>query len=92
LHDPSSFAIFAPKVEAMATITLEYNGRNKTAKEALDQLLTLGLFKKRTGPQEVSQTKEPNARLRNAIEEAERGDVIHCGSYENYLRMTGGNA
>jgi hypothetical protein len=79
----------------MPTVTLTYNGRNKLAQEALDNLLTLGFFKKRTHIPKSRRPKSgadlthtPNARLRKAIEEAERGELIHCGSFENYLRMT----
>jgi hypothetical protein len=70
----------------MKAITLEYNPRNKTAGRIIDLILAMDVFK-------VREREPAGAELtRRAMEEVKRGDVIHCGSYEDYLKKTGGNA
>ncbi len=74
----------------MATITLKYDARNHLAKKTIDYILSLGVF-------EMTKTQSSHAKsgaeiTREAIEAVERGDYIVCDSYEDYLRMTGGNA
>jgi hypothetical protein len=85
----------------MTSITLEYDARNPAAQKALENLLSMGFFRKKLVFkrffEDVGDTariifRRPGAKLRKAIRDVERGDVIHCGSYENYLKMTGGNA
>jgi hypothetical protein len=84
----------------MASITLTYDKQNPAAREALDDLLLLGIFRRKLifkrFFEDVGDTvriilRRPGAKLRKAIRDVERGDVIHCGSYENYLKMTGGD-
>jgi hypothetical protein len=88
----------------MATITLKYNARNQMAQKTLDYVLSLGIFERKTGLDDTLEnvargrfatdraSQKPGGSLRKALKEVDRGEVIHCGSYENYLRMTGGNA
>jgi aerobic-type carbon monoxide dehydrogenase small subunit (CoxS/CutS family) len=67
----------------MATITLEYNARNRTANRIIDVIMAMNnVFKVKTPA-----TK--NASLtRKAIEDVEKGNIITCGSYEDYLKLT----
>ncbi len=66
----------------MATITLEYNGRNGFAQKLIDTVLASKLFA----------VVEPNTQARNknfektlkAIDEIKSGKVIHCKTFEDY--------
>ncbi len=66
----------------MATITLEYNGRNGFAQKLIDTVLASKLFA----------VVEPNTQTRNknfektlkAIDEIKSGKVIHCKTFEDY--------
>ncbi len=55
----------------MATVTLEYDGRNPIAKKTMDYILSLGVFKKK----EVSKIeKSPyNPKFVKKIKNAEKG-------------------
>ena len=67
----------------MATITLEYNARNSTAKKIIDVIMAMDrVFKIKT----TVQTN--NILTRKAIEDVEKGNLITCGSYEDYLKHT----
>ena len=68
----------------MATITLEYNVRNRTATKIIDIILAMNdVFRVKT------RDKATNISLtRNAIQDAENGNVVTCDSYEDYLRQT----
>lgn len=67
----------------MATITLEYNARNRTANRIIDVIMAMNnVFKVKT-------PATTNASLtRKAIEDVEKGNIITCGSYEDYLKQT----
>ena len=71
----------------MTRITLEYNARNRTAKRIIEMIRSLdNIFKvKEHDPHAAELT-------RKAIREAERGEVVTCDSYEDYLEKTGGDA
>ncbi|MCQ2959570.1 MAG: hypothetical protein MJ198_05205 [Bacteroidales bacterium] len=62
----------------MATIVLNYDGRNKVAEAMINNLLLTGIFK--------TKSEEPNSATKKAIEEARKGKVIHCGSFDNYKK------
>ncbi len=71
----------------MTRITLEYNTRNKTARQIIEMIRSLdNVFK--------VQEHDPRAaeRTRKAIEEVEQGCVVNCESYEDYLKKTGKHA
>jgi len=67
----------------MATITLEYNARSSTASRIIDVIMAMD---------NVFKVKTPVANNRSithkAIEDVEKGNVITCGSYEDYLKQT----
>lgn len=66
----------------MATITLSYNGRNKTAQAVIKFIESLGIFK-------VLKDDEPNDTTIRAIEEVKRGHTYKASSLNdmlNYLR------
>ena len=60
----------------MASMTLEYDGRNTAIKKALDLIFYLGAM-----------VAQPKTKKRNAVEEAlmevERGEIVECGSVED---------
>jgi len=68
----------------MATITLEYNARNSAANKIIDIIIAMdNVFKVKT------HIKPSNINLtRKAIQDVEKGNVIVCESYEDYLRQT----
>ena len=74
----------------MATVTLNYNTRNLQAKNVLNYILSTGWFmidnieKKRV--YKIKKTK--NSTTQEALFDAINGNVIDCGSYENYLKTT----
>ena len=61
----------------MASITLEYDGRNTAIKKALDLILYLGA--------RVAQpkTKKKKNEVEKALIEVERGEVVECSSVED---------
>jgi hypothetical protein len=68
----------------MATLTLEYNPRNSTAKKIIDFIFSMdSVFDIKTP------AKESNLNVTlNAIKEAEAGDVTVCESFDDYLKKT----
>ena len=62
----------------MATIVLNYDGRNRIAGSMLRDLLQTGLFN--------TESEIPNSATAKAIDEARAGKVIYCGNFENYKR------
>jgi uncharacterized membrane-anchored protein YitT (DUF2179 family) len=68
----------------MATITLEYNSRNNVASRIIDIITPMyNDLKIKT------HASTSNSSLtRKAIQEVEKGNVITCGSYEDYLKLT----
>ena len=68
----------------MASITLEYNARNSVAKKIIEFIVSMdNVFKVKTHTRS-------NARnlTRDAIQDVEKGNVIACGSYDDYLKRT----
>jgi UDP-glucose 6-dehydrogenase len=61
--------------QTMATITLEYDGRNSAIKQLIGLLLTLGA-KELKGYDETMQ----------AISDYRNGNVTVCDSFEDYLK------
>ena len=59
----------------MATITLEYDGRNRIIKQLIDVLLAVG-----------AKEKKGYAQTMQAIAEFERGETTVCDSFEDYLK------
>jgi len=71
------------KYKNMATVTLEYNPRNSTASKILDVIMAMdNVFKVKTP------VKTSSYLTRKAIEDVEKGNIITCGSYEDYLKQT----
>jgi len=68
----------------MATITLEYNVRNKAANRILDVIRAMdNVFKVK------SDVKNGNIEItRKAIQDVEKGNVVTCASFEDYLKQT----
>ena len=61
----------------MAIITLEYDGRSTAIKKLIEVILSLG----------AKQVKsEPNAITQKAIQDAMNGNVIHCDSFEDFVK------
>ncbi len=68
-------------------ITLEYNARNQTANRIVDIILSMDrVFKVET------HEKQPRRLTRKALQEAEKGGLTVCKSYEEYLNKPGRNA
>lgn len=65
----------------MKTITLRYDEHDPSAVEAIDTMLSKGLFRTRRWSLGAWRT-------RRAIRDIERGKVIRCGSFEEYVKMT----
>ena len=67
----------------MATLTLEYNPRNRTARKIIDIIMAMDdVFKVKT-------LVTTNGNLtRKAMEGVEKGNIITCESYEDYLKQT----
>ena len=59
----------------MATITLEYDGRNSAIKQLIGVLITLGA-KEKKGYDDTLQ----------AINDVRKGNVTVCDSFEDYLK------
>jgi hypothetical protein len=67
----------------MATITLEYNARSSTASRIIDVIMAMdNVFKIKTP------AKTNGSLTCKAIEDVEKGNIITCGSYEDYLKQT----
>jgi hypothetical protein len=68
----------------MATITLEYNARNKLANRIIDIILAMdNVFKVK------NHEKTSNVYLtQKAIQDAENGNIVVCESYDDYLKYT----
>jgi septum formation inhibitor-activating ATPase MinD len=67
----------------MATITFEYSARNRTASRIIDVIMAMDrVFKVKTP------VRANNILTRKAIEDVEKGNVITCESYEDYLQQT----
>ena len=67
----------------MATLTLEYNPRNRTARKIIDVIMAMdNIFKVKT-----SITTNSNL-TRKAMEDVEKGNIITCETYEDYLKQT----
>ena len=68
----------------MATITLEYNARNRVANRIIEIIIAMdNVFKIKTHA-----ATSAGAFTRKAIEDVENGNVITCDSYEDYLKHT----
>ena len=68
----------------MATITLEYNARNRVANRIIDIIIAMdNVFKVKTHA-----TTNAGALTRKAIQDVEKGNVITCETYEDYLKQT----
>jgi len=68
----------------MATITLEYNTRNRIANKIIEIILSMdNIFKVK------NHSKSLNNNLTiKAIQDVENGNIITCGSYEDYIKVT----
>ena len=68
----------------MATITLEYNGRNGFAQKLIDTVLASKLFAV-VEPHAHKETRNKNfEKTLKAIDEIKSGKVIHCKTFEDY--------
>ena len=69
----------------MASITLNYDGHNPIARKSLDYILSLGVFDVESHG--IENAKSPGARkTRRAIRDVERGNVIKCGSFDDFVK------
>ena len=68
----------------MATLTLEYNVRNSVANKIIDIIIAMdNVFKVK------SHVKTSNRTLTyKAIQDAEKGNVVTCDCFEDYLKHT----
>ena len=62
----------------MATITLEYDGRNIVFKKLIEAFIALGATAK-------VEKKKPNG-LDKAIEDIEKGRVTECKDFDDFLK------
>ena len=70
-----------PKGEKiMATITLSYNGRNKTAQAVVKFVESLGVFK-------ILKDDEPNQTTVKAIEDVKAGKTYKASSVDDMLNF-----
>ncbi len=64
----------------MATLTLNYDGRNKAARSVIDVLRSLDFFS----------ISEPTTHRKNSVQrsldEFERGETTVCDTFEDYLK------
>lgn len=68
----------------MATITLEYNSRNSVANKIIDIIIAMDkVFKVKTHI-----TTSNRVRTQMAIDDVEKGNVISCESFDDYLKQT----
>lgn len=63
----------------MATISLEYDGRNVIAQKAMDFILSLGVFRK------VETLNSAERKTLKAIQEIEDGKGTVCNTFDDYL-------
>ena len=63
----------------MATISLEYDGRNTIAQKAMDFILSLGVFRK------VEKLNAAEKKTLKAIQEIEKGKGTVCNTFDEYL-------
>ena len=63
----------------MATISLEYDGKNIIAQKAMDFILSLGVFHR------VDTLNSAEKKTLKAIQEIENGKGTVCNTYEEYL-------
>ena len=68
--------------QTMATITLEYDGRNTLIKKAIDLIILAGA-KIVPVSKAASTGCKPNAKTLKAMREAEKGEVIHYKDSED---------
>lgn len=68
----------------MATLTLEYNARNRVASSIINMITTMDNLFKISVP---VKTKSTNLTLK-AMQDVENGNVVTCSSYEDYLKKT----
>ena len=68
----------------MATLTLEYNARNSVANKIIEIIMAMeGVFKVKTS------AKTSGIDLTHkAIQDVEKGNVVTCESYDDYLKLT----
>ena len=67
------------KFTAMATITLDYNGRNKVAKAIVKMIEDSGLFR-------FLKDDEPNATTKRAIKDAKEGKTYKAKNFNDLVR------
>ena len=80
----------------MAQITIEYDARNSSARKFLEAFLSLPFFKEKKEDESskklTQELKEAHKNKKSGIEEAlediKNGNIIHYGSYEDYLKKT----
>ena len=68
----------------MASITLEYNARNKAANRIIEIILAMdNVFKVKS-----SEKQNINVLTHKTIQDVENGNVVTCDTYEDYLKKT----
>ena len=68
----------------MASITLEYNARNNVAKRIIEIILSMDkVFKVKTYV-----AISDNSLTCKAIRDADKGNIVTCETYEDYLKHT----
>ena len=68
----------------MATLTLEYNARNSVANRIIDIIIAMdNVFKIKSHVQTSNRTL-----TLKAIQDVEKGNVVTCDSFEDYLKHT----
>ena len=71
-------------MNVMASITLEYDARNSAAKKIIEIITAMdNVFKVKT-----HKTTSSSALTRKALKDVEKGNVISCETYEDYLKHT----
>ena len=66
----------------MTTVTLRYNERSKIARNALDFILSLGVFKA-----DIDTPSTARKKTLKAIRDAREGkDITQCATFEDYLK------
>lgn len=72
----------------MATITLEYDGRNKGALSMLKALLDIGLFKVKTEKNTMSECKEISDTMKKKIDKAVLDECVgRVKSFNSMVEM-----
>jgi hypothetical protein len=68
----------------MATLTLEYNSRNSVANKIIEIIIAMdNVFKVKSHV-----TSNNSALTRKAIQDVEKGNVVTCECFEDYLKHT----